>query len=159
MNWREWLRTLLGLSVLLGLAEMLLPQGNMAKFSKLVFGLVLILAVLEPVVNLVSLNPITIDASLSGTSFEPEIDSAAARLRTARTKPLLSASSREMEELLLNQVDLVSVQVEGGTGKGGTTVRVLIEPYDGQLENQVKSIVCGLLGLSPNQVEVHELGS
>ena len=73
MNWREWLRTLLGLSVLLGLAEMLLPQGNMAKFSKLVFGLVLILAVLEPVVNLVSLNPITIDASLSGTGFEPKL--------------------------------------------------------------------------------------
>jgi len=79
---------------------MLLPQGNMAKFSKLVFGLVLILAVLEPVVNLVSLNPITIETpAFPVLALNRKLTRLPLDFAQPETKPLLSASSREMEEL------------------------------------------------------------
>ena len=47
MYWKQWLQTLLTLAVLLGILEMLLPSGELAKYSKLVLGLALMLASLS----------------------------------------------------------------------------------------------------------------
>lgn len=52
-GWRGWIQTLIALVVVLGFLEMLLPDTSIKKFSKLVFGLVLMLAVLQPIMAIV----------------------------------------------------------------------------------------------------------
>ncbi len=84
MDWKGWLRTVLGISVLLGIADMLLPKGGTAKFCKLVLGLTLMLAVLQPISNLFSLNPVSVDLDWPGQGLsEREINSIAARVQLA----------------------------------------------------------------------------
>ena len=38
MYWKQWLLTLLSLVVLLGVSELLLPPGELARYAKLVLG-------------------------------------------------------------------------------------------------------------------------
>jgi stage III sporulation protein AF len=63
MYWREWLQSLLGLVVLLGVLEMLLPSGELAKYSKLVLGLALMLAFLQPLTILLNQDVRDLDLS------------------------------------------------------------------------------------------------
>ena len=53
MYWKQWLQTLLSLVVLLGVSELRSPWGS-CRFAKLVLGLCLMLAVLQPLVLLVN---------------------------------------------------------------------------------------------------------
>ena len=54
---RSWLKTVTGLVIILGVLETLLPDaGGVKGFAKLVFGLALMAAILQPVLALVSLD-------------------------------------------------------------------------------------------------------
>lgn len=163
MNWKDWLRMLLGVSVLLGIAEMLLPPGNMAKFSRLVLGLTLMLAVLQPISNLLSLNPVTVDLNWPNRGLsEPEIASTAARMQLAGAKSILRAEggslARQIEDLLLAETALTKARVEVGSGFSSTAATILIEPYNQQLQGEVQNIVSGILNLKTGQIDVRELG-
>ncbi len=110
MDWKGWLRTVLGISVLLGIADMLLPKGGTAKFCKLVLGLTLMLAVLQPISNLFSLNPVSVDLDWPGQGLsEREINSIAARVqlaggaRSALRADGGGALATQIESLLLDE--------------------------------------------------------
>ena len=84
MYWKQWLQTLLSLVVLLGVSELLLPPGELARFAKLVLGLCLMLAVLQPLVLLVNQDLLGVDlAWLRGTDVAPEVELSAERLQWA----------------------------------------------------------------------------
>ncbi len=162
MNWKDWLRTLLGVSVLLGIAEMLLPPGSMAKFSRLVLGLTLMLAVLQPIGNLFSLNPVKADLYWTpGGISELEISSNAARVRLAGARSALRADDgilvAQVESLLLSETEITEVKIKVGTGYSGTAASVLIEPFNLRLKGQVQNMVSGILDLQAEQIDVREL--
>lgn len=74
MYWRQWLQTLFSLAVLLAVLELLLPSGELAKFARLVLGLSLMLAVLEPVVLLVNEEMLGVDLTwLQGGEDAPDV--------------------------------------------------------------------------------------
>ena len=84
MYWKEWLQTLLSLVILVGVAEMLLPSGRLAKFSQLVLGLALMLAVLQPLTLLFNADLNSPD--LFGPSAlwsVPDLEELAAEIRLA----------------------------------------------------------------------------
>lgn len=164
MDWRDWLRTVLSVSVLLGIAEMLLPPGNMAKFSKLVLGLVLMLAILQPISNL--LNPNVLTAGLHWLDdvglAEPNVNPTAAKMQLAGVESILGASGRglaeQIEDLLLAETALTNTRVEVGLRFGNKVAIVMIEPYNQQLCTEVKNIVGAILSFDPEQIDVQELG-
>ena len=81
MYWKQWLQTLLSLVVLLGLLELLLPSGELAKYSKLVLGLSLMLAVLQPITLLFNEEFLGVDlAWLKETENIPDVHRLAERI-------------------------------------------------------------------------------
>ncbi|HBN95175.1 MAG TPA: hypothetical protein DDZ66_02655, partial [Firmicutes bacterium] len=90
MYWREWLQTLLSLVILLGIVEMLLPSGELAKYSKLVLGLALMLAILQPLTILLNQDLQNMDLTwISTISSEPQVQVLAERVQLAATTPFL----------------------------------------------------------------------
>ncbi len=162
MDWKGWLRTVLGISVLLGIADMLLPKGGTAKFCKLVLGLTLMLAVLQPISNLFSLNPVSVDLDWPGQGLsEPEINSIAARVQLAGARSALRADggalATQIESLLLDETGLSDVKIEVYSGPGGPAALVLVEPFSQRLKEEVQKIMGTVLNLKAEQIEVREL--
>lgn len=160
MFWREWLKTLLGLTVLLGIVEMLLPPGDVARFSKLVLGLAVMLAVLQPLTTFLSLNP-EIAPSSPRIPSPPEQDLLvlADEIRWAGAKSLLESGGdsliRQMEALLLTIEQIEEVQVEiQGSSLDRQMVVVRINPTTPSLEGRVRKIVGGILNLGEHQVRI-----
>lgn len=163
--WKEWLQTLLALAVLIGLAEMLLPPGDLGRFSKLVLGLVLMLAVLQPLLLL-------FDRGWEGLELgwqenfpgEPAWQALAARIQAAGEEPFLQdvdqGLARKIESLLLtlNEVEEARVSVESASG-GIRRVLVGLDTSDGQVKNKVRKIVAGFLNLQEELVLVQDLGN
>ena len=117
MFWREWLTTLLGLTILLAIVEMILPPGDIGKFSRLVLGLVVLLAVLQPLITFLKLNPeIPSISTWVPAQIEQDALVLAEEMRLAGAKPLLEADSgghiRQLEALLLTMDQIEDVQVE-----------------------------------------------
>lgn len=157
---RDWLKTLLALTVLLGIVEMLLPPGDIGKFSKLVLGLVVMLAVLQPLtlflqphLELPSLGLMKLISS------EEELVVLADELRLAGVKPFLEVENGgtlpQLEAVLLTleQFENVQVRMEGSSPSNQRVV-VKIDPKTPSLEGQVRKIVSGLLNLKEHQILV-----
>lgn len=160
MYWREWLKTLLGLTVLLGVLEMLLPPGDLGKFSKLVLGLALMLAVLQPLTILLNQNLETPDLQQLTTDYPaPDISVMAEKVQVAGTRPFLQYNdqslNKQIEGLLLTmeQIEDVSVQVKN-QGEEERTVTIRITPFEDEIQNRVRRAVAGILNLAEHQIWV-----
>lgn len=160
MYWREWLQTLLSLVILLGILEMLLPSGELAKFSKLVLGLALMLAVLQPLTLLLDGDLGTLDLSwMSTSSQQPEIQTLAERIQLAAAGPLLKRDeavwATQIEDVLLNLVEIreVKVQIEN-EGSSNARVQVLLRPCERDTATRARQIVASLLNVAEGQISV-----
>ncbi len=160
MYWRQWLQTLLCLVILLGVVEMLLPSGELAKFSKLVLGLALMLALLQPLTILLNEDIQNLDLTwISEIAAEPQVQVLAERVQLAATMPFLkedeTALATQIEAVLLSldYVEDVKVQIES-TGQQGTIVHVFLQPFAMTSTEPVGNLVASMLNIPENQIAV-----
>jgi stage III sporulation protein AF len=163
MYWREWLQSLLGLVVLLGVLEMLLPSGELAKYSKLVLGLALMLAFLQPLTILLNQDVRDLDLSwISEEASKPDVERLADNVRLAAATPFL----RQDEPVLIAQMEQVLLSLDGieeatvhmdTQGRGSTLVEVHLRPFSDTQAETVARIVGSLLTIPENRVSVMRL--
>lgn len=158
--WQEWLKSVLALLVLLGILEMLLPPGELAKFSKLVLGFSLMLAFLQPITILLQQDFVPPDLPVFQTSFlEQEIEERATRVMWAVTKSFwpegVEQKEEELEHLLsqVKQVEKINVEIVETRGRL-EQVLVLLEPLERDLEEQVQHVVSAALNVDFNRIKV-----
>ncbi|MDI9484546.1 MAG: stage III sporulation protein AF [Bacillota bacterium] len=160
MYWKQWLQTLLTLAVLLGILEMLLPSGELAKYSKLVLGLALMLAVLEPVSILLNQDLTSFEISWQGSSTpEPNVNALASRVKLAAAAPFVSLDENSLEGQIedallgLDYVEAVRVEISDA-GKNGALIHVFLQPFEAESAEQVGQIVASLLHFPSEQISV-----
>ncbi len=160
MYWREWLQTLLSLVILLGIVEMLLPSGELAKYSKLVLGLALMLAILQPLTILLNQDLQNMDLTwISTISSEPQVQVLAERVQLAATTPFLKqdevtfATQIETVLLGLEYVENVKVHIES-TGQSDALIHIFLQPFGESRKKTVGEIVASMLHVPVNQISV-----
>lgn len=158
MAWRQWLQALLALVVLSGLAELLLPSGGINKFAKLVLGLVIMLAVFQPLMLIIE--PNWEKAVFNWPDFEDHDEkwsALAGRVQTAGVRPFLQngdpACAAQIEILLLtlDQVSEVQVSLEFSL-TGIEAVTVQIDTENQQIRDKARKITAGYLNIPDEQV-------
>jgi len=109
----DWVRGLVILVVLASLLEMLLPMGSMKKFVQLAMGLLILLGIVRPVVNLLggslSLDPIPLAEPAGELPTMSEIMVQANQFQERNQALLL----REAEERLVAAAQGAALAVEG----------------------------------------------
>ena len=160
MYWREWLQTLLSLVILLGIVEMLLPSGELAKFSKLVLGLALMLAVLQPLAILLNEDIQSMDLTWnSEMSPEPQVQVLAEKVQLAATTPFLKqdeiALAAQIETVLLGleYVEDVKVHIQS-PGQGNALIHVFLQPFTTISAETVGKMVASILNVPVNTISV-----
>ncbi|NLJ80384.1 MAG: hypothetical protein GX335_05105 [Firmicutes bacterium] len=163
MVWKEWLRMLLALMIMVSLAEMLLPAGGLGKISKLVLGLVLILAVLQPFLTLIYRNWDGFELSFQPSlGREEEWRDLAEKVKTAGTKPFLKKGEWEgagqIKALLLtlDQVNEVEVDLEAFLSSNAE-VEIRIDTANPRLKSKARKIVANILNLPEESVLIQEI--
>ncbi|HHW73452.1 MAG TPA: hypothetical protein GX393_09535 [Firmicutes bacterium] len=160
MYWRQWLQTLFSLAVLLAVLELLLPSGELAKFARLVLGLSLMLAVLEPVVLLVNEEMLGVDLTwLQGGEDAPDVQQLAGTVQWAAVRPFwdehTGSLAAQLEDALagLGEVEKVEVRLPA-SGEGAAMLEILIEPFQPRLRQEVVQLASALLNISPQHISV-----
>lgn len=156
MYWKQWLQMLLSLVVLLGLLEILLPPGGAAKFARLVMGLSLMLALLQPLTLLVNPELGSIDLSLvSDDAGSSQLERLADRVRLAAARPLLEQGGglvvEQLEEALLSTGEVQQVRIEL-TGGSGPYLRVYLEPL--RSRDTAAGLISSLLNLPLREISI-----
>lgn len=156
MYWKEWMQTILALVVLLGILEMLLPSGDLAKFAKLVLGLALMLAVLQPITLLFKADLGRFDVEWFGLNTrEPEITVLAERVMEVASVPFLKHEEglliTEIESVLkiLENVEDVQVKIQSSSH-----VQVFLRPFEPSTETKVRKVTAAILNLPEHQISV-----
>lgn len=162
MYWRQWLQTLLALVILLCVLEILLPPGELGKFSKLVLGLAIMLAVLQPLAILLNTEVLVLDYAWDQTLWrEPDVEGLAERVRLAATTPFLKDReeqvAKEIEDLLLRQLDLVRVRVGFETARD-LVVQITIDPYSPVQAQTIRDLAGSILNLPRERIVVKRQG-
>ena len=104
---KDWAITISGFIILSSVAEMLLPNKSFKKYAKLVLGLMLIILVMKPILNVSSLDL-------------GQYDFASSPIETAQQGALVKSTfaqklASDMEATLKAQFGEVSVDVDVGT--------------------------------------------
>lgn len=129
IGWRSWLRMLIGLVLVIGLFDMLLPETDLKKLAKLVMGLVIMLAVLQPITALLNVGW---DGSISieTTLYDDEIDwgKAGEMIYDAGSKPVLqfvtNQADHQMEALLIANTMVADAKITTHISEDGTITKV-----------------------------------
>lgn len=156
MYWKQWLQMLLSLVVLLGLLEILLPPGGTAKFVRLVMGLSLMLALLQPLTLLVLPELGSIDLGLfSGDAGGLNLEMLADRVRLAAARPLLQQGGglvvEQVEQALLSTGEVQQVRIELTSGSG-PYLRVYLHPV--QSRDRAANLISTLLNLPLSEISI-----
>lgn len=132
--WQQWLRTLAGLVLVIAFFDLLLPENNSKKLAKLIIGLVITAALLQPVLNL-------IDSGWDGTLFTGGIGtaggfadyqwlSAGSKVQSAGMEPvkswISSTAASQIEALLISSESIKDAQVAVTLADGGTVALVVV---------------------------------
>lgn len=160
MYWKQWLQTLLGLVILLGILEILLPPGELGKFSKLVLGLVLMLAVLQPLTIILNQDIRDLDLSwISEDSPDFSVQARGEKMQLAATTPFLqhdqSPLASQLEDILrdLDYIDNVEVRMPD-SGRGTTLLQIFVQPFAASSAGEIADIVASLINVPVNQISV-----
>lgn len=156
MYWREWFQGLLALIVILGVAELLLPSGELAKFAKLVLGFALMMAFLQPLAILFNQNFELLGGDWLPLQAEVDLGYRAEKLRFAAALPFMQ-NPTALEAMLQSMDQIQSVQVEvGATSMGTPQLIIWISPFEKQLKEKVSQVVSTVLNLERSQIIVEE---
>lgn len=170
-NWQEWLRLLIALVIIIGFFDMLLPANDIKKLAKLVAGLVLMLAVLQPVLAIVNLNWATslqeFPNDVVQSSQQQSWTATAEQLSEAGLKPALSSIEASAQAQLTNyltgnfQLESVNAGISLATDgtirqvtiTGSSTDQLSLEEQQALLAN-LKQSVASYLQTSENLVHI-----
>ena len=158
--WKEWLKTITALVIVLGVLETILPDNELRKFAKLVLGLVLMTAVLQPLLTVVYLNWDLGD-------WEAEIERGsneawqgiASRLETKGSEPVFRSLDQslvhQVEAIVLGMYDVEQVEVQlKKTGSELVEVVVSVDSPDGATLEKVKRVVAHYLNMDEETITV-----
>lgn len=169
---KEALRSLLALIILAGFLEMLLPEDQMRKYSRMVLGLLVLFSLLQLIVTAgkeFSLEMLAGDLGLPGEKTAAATDRffiTGRRVREAGAEKAGSTIKERLERKVSAVVQEISGRQEVRTElviSGGrvSVVRVYLGPSgSGKSINVagIKNVVGELLKISPQLVEVEKTG-
>lgn len=181
---RAWVRNLAFLVVFVTIAEMLLPAGEMRKFVRFVLGLVLILAIVNPLADLVTQGRWSLSLMPSllawrpeapSTDWEEEAAAVNARGQAAAVAQYQAGLSAQMRGFLSLRSDLQPVAVEPRIGADGQVDQIRVhmseqaEQPGGSARSgeepraaramRVRRLLADLYGIDPAQIEVIWVGA
>lgn len=141
----EWARRLLGLTVLAGALEFLLPDGNLRGFSRMVLGLVLVLTMASPLLSFRA-GPEPLLPSVG----ESEIQGKEELLRR-----VFDLRLREELNQLLEKYGYTCTAAKGSWEEVGKLAKVEVElDPPAQVPEEVAGIVARHLGLEAEQIQL-----
>ncbi len=151
----EWLRKLIGAAVILGFLELILPEGEMRRFARVVMGLLALLLMLQPLAALVHQSP-ALDRILAGPppavpSSSPGMAETAARVSAAGLEALQRAQRSALEQDVRQFAGGAAVTVTAG--RDGRP-HVLIRLRDGGDPSRLQQAIASRYGLPETAIEV-----
>lgn len=160
--WREWIKTLLALTLILGALDILLPRGEIGKFAKFTIGLALMLAVLQPLTALLT-PQMDLDAFLL---HQPQVAHdflfQGERLKSVAAKPFLEQQThlqiQRLQEAIVDSTEVAEIEIEILTDNVYQPIAtVKIQPFNSTNERRVKQIFKDSLGFAEQQIVVDSL--
>lgn len=156
---REWLKTITALVIILGVLETVLPEsGGIKKFAKLVFGLALMAAILQPVLLIVTLDWAAALPLPEAGHGEHDWLAAAERLQAKGAAPLLAAAShaaaRQLEGLLLALEGVEDIEVQLTPASDGIEEVTVKVRGDANLGPRIQKIAAHYFHIPEAQVMV-----
>ena len=163
MEWlREWIWQIAGIIILSAVCDIIMPSGEMKKYVRLVMGLVLVVAVIRPVINLPAITLAEIERS--------ETQRNAAELKTRLTEReqfnVIKIYKEKVCQNIENKLSLppnvsvdVKVEVEEEDNKefGNITGVTVLVYSDGKIEdvnNAVKNTITEEFGVRPENIRI-----
>lgn len=166
-GWQEWLRLFIALVIIIGFFDMLLPANDIKKLGKLVAGLVLMLAVLQPVLAVVNLNWVNHADYYVSLTPQKELGGDwqrdAERLSEAGLRPVLrvveDSAKNQLEHLITNKSWVKEVDVRitlTNNGEIGTVNISATEINEAQVSQQSAERVAELTKLVVDYLQIPE---
>ncbi|SIS63182.1 MULTISPECIES: stage III sporulation protein AF [Alicyclobacillus] len=169
----DWLRQVVGIALIGGIAEMMLPSGGLVRYVRMVVGVALMAALLSPVVP--ALRGAWADIAASRASnllFSNASQAAGAQVenRAAQqyAEALHEAEAQDAATYLAEwaeaalpeplRSEVVKVTVEHPTSADQMTVTVLVRPPGALDAGEIRQTVASALGIPAAQVEVRDEG-
>lgn len=162
----EWLKQLILIVILAVFADMLLPTKNMQKYVRVVMGLVIIAAMLQPIVPFFSrdwADKVAADLSnevTSSTTVTPPSSPDLTRLRTSLAEQESSTANRMLAASLAAQIEtqfhctVESISVQNAANPGELTVTVNLPLSAGDKADDIRSWVANSLQINVANVTV-----
>ncbi|MDI9419812.1 MAG: stage III sporulation protein AF [Firmicutes bacterium] len=132
--WQQWVRMLAGLVLFTAFFDLLLPENDSKKLAKLIMGLVIVAAMLQPVLTMVASNwdSTIIALGTAGPSWTPNHDVTypGAEIQFAGMEPMWplisSSAAAQLEALLISSESIENAQVIITLAEDGSVSQVQV---------------------------------
>lgn len=163
MEWlREWIWQIVGIIILSAVCDMIVPGGEMKKYVKLVMGLVLVVAVIRPIINL----PTITLAEMERAETQRNATELKNRLTEREQFNVIKIYKEKVCQNIENKLSLpknvsvdVKVEVEEEDDKefGNITSVTVLVYSDGKIEdvnNSMKNTITEEFGVRPENIRI-----
>ena len=138
---REWLTAVAAVTLLLSVAQLLVPPGNLREIASFVGGLILLAAMMQPLLK-IDLSDIQLDFS----SYQGAVEQRQAELENTQKEELTSLIEAETEAYISDKAKsmglTLKVRVTAEADEGGMPVPVRVEitgPWSGGLSRWLET--------------------
>ena len=138
---REWLTAVAAVTLLLSVAQLLVPPGNLREIASFVGGLILLAAMMQPLLK-IDLSDIQMDFS----SYQEAVEQRQAELKNTQKEELTSLIEAETEAYISDKAKsmglTLKVRVTAEADEGGMPVPVRVEitgPWSGGLSGWLET--------------------
>ena len=138
---REWLTAVAAVTLLLSVAQLLVPPGNLREIASFVGGLILLAAMMQPLLK-IDLSDIQLDFS----SYQGAVEQRQAELENTQKEELTSLIEAETEAYISDKAKsmglTLKVRVTAEADEGGMPVPVRVEitgPWSGGLSGWLET--------------------
>ena len=138
---REWLTAVAAVTLLLSVAQLLVPPGNLREIASFVGGLILLVAIMQPLLK-IDLSDIQLDFS----SYQGAVEQRQAELENTQKEELTSLIEAETEAYISDKAKsmglTLKVRVTAEADEGGMPVPVRVEitgPWSGGLSGWLET--------------------
>ena len=138
---REWLTAVAAVTLLLSVAQLLVPPGNLREIASFVGGLILLAAMMQPLLK-IDLSDIQLDFS----SYQGAVEQRQAELENAQKEELTSLIEAETEAYISDKAKSMGLtlkaRVTAEADESGVPVPVQVEitgPWSGELSGWLET--------------------
>ena len=159
---QAWARQLVFLALFATVMEMLLPAGELRRYAKMVLGLVVILAVLDPLLQILqghnwadtwTYGLVGQDNVSSESAVQAGMQMMDAALAGA-AQAVRADVTGQMEALLMSIGGVEEASVDLATEEPRILIRTAVGADDNTLVERVRSVVATFLGAKPASIRV-----